>query len=62
MRKICLVFCKSEPQYAYKRYAHKKTYSLNYVCVWLPWNAFDLFHKTVCIFRVLMDLSTYLMS
>ena len=24
MLKICLVFCKSEPQYAYKRYAHKK--------------------------------------
>ena len=24
MLKICLVFWKSEPQYAYKRYAHKK--------------------------------------
>ena len=24
MLKICLVFCKSEPQYAYKRYAYKK--------------------------------------
>ena len=25
MVKICLVFCKSEPQYAFKRYAYKKT-------------------------------------
>ena len=25
MLKICLVFWKSEPQYAYKRYAYKKT-------------------------------------
>ena len=25
MLKICLVFSKSEPQYAYKRYAYKKT-------------------------------------
>ena len=25
MLKICLVFLKSEPQYAYKRYAYKKT-------------------------------------
>ena len=25
MLKICLVFWKSEPQYAYKRYAHEKT-------------------------------------
>ena len=24
MLKICLVFCKSEPRYAYKRYAYKK--------------------------------------
>ena len=24
MLKICLVFCKSEPQYAYKLYAYKK--------------------------------------
>ena len=24
MLKICLVFCKFEPQYAYKRYAYKK--------------------------------------
>ena len=24
MLKICLVFLKSEPQYAYKRYAYKK--------------------------------------
>ena len=24
MLKICLGFCKSEPQYAYKRYAYKK--------------------------------------
>ena len=24
MLKICLVFWKSEPQYAYKRYAYKK--------------------------------------
>ena len=24
MLKICLVFCESEPQYAYKRYAYKK--------------------------------------
>ena len=24
MLKICLVFCKSEPRYAYKRYACKK--------------------------------------
>ena len=29
MLKICLVFWKSEPQYAYKRYAYKKNmYSL----------------------------------
>ena len=27
MLKICLGFCKSEPQYAYKRYAYKKTCS-----------------------------------
>ena len=26
MLKICLVFWKSEPQYAYKRYAYKKIY------------------------------------
>ena len=25
MLKLCLVFWKSEPQYAYKRYAYKKT-------------------------------------
>ena len=25
MLKICLVFCKSEPRYAYKHYAYKKT-------------------------------------
>ena len=25
MLKICLVFWKAEPQYAYKRYAYKKT-------------------------------------
>ena len=25
MLKICLVFWESEPQYAYKRYAYKKT-------------------------------------
>ena len=24
MLKICLVFCKSEPRYAYKRYAYKQ--------------------------------------
>ena len=24
MLKICLVFCKSEPRYAYKRYAYEK--------------------------------------
>ena len=24
MLKMCLVFCKSEPRYAYKRYAYKK--------------------------------------
>ena len=24
MLEICLVFCKSEPRYAYKRYAYKK--------------------------------------
>ena len=24
MLKVCLVFLKSEPQYAYKRYAYKK--------------------------------------
>ena len=29
MLKICLVFWKSEPQYAYKRYAYKK----KHVCV-----------------------------
>ena len=28
MLKICLVFWKSEPQYAYKRYAYKKTCNL----------------------------------
>ena len=27
MLKICLVFWESEPQYAYKRYAYKKTYT-----------------------------------
>ena len=27
MLRICLVFWKSEPQYAYKRYAYKKTYT-----------------------------------
>ena len=26
MLKICLVSCKSEPQYAYKRYAYNKKY------------------------------------
>ena len=25
MLKICLDFCKSEPQYAYNRYSYKKT-------------------------------------
>ena len=25
MLKICLIFCKSKPQYAYKHYAYKKT-------------------------------------
>ena len=29
MLKICLVFSKSKPQYAYKRYAYKKTYMLD---------------------------------
>ena len=29
MLKICLAFWKSEPQYAYKRYAYKKTCMLN---------------------------------
>ena len=27
--KICLVFWKSEPQYAYKRYAYKKTSTID---------------------------------
>ena len=31
MLKICLVFWKSEPQYAYKRYAYKK-HVLKYTC------------------------------
>ena len=29
MLKICLVFWKSEPQYAYKRYAYKKKHVLD---------------------------------
>ena len=34
MLKICLVFCKSEPQYAYKRHAYKKTCMCDvYVCM-----------------------------
>ena len=32
--KICLAFCKSEPQYAYKRHAYKKTCMCDvYVCM-----------------------------
>ena len=30
MLKICLVFSESEPQYAYKRYAYKKTTTCNW--------------------------------
>ena len=29
MLKTCLVFGKSEPQYAHERYAYKKTYSIS---------------------------------
>ena len=29
MLKICLVFCESEPQYAYKLYAYKKKHVIN---------------------------------
>ena len=32
MLKICLVFWKSEPQYAYKRYAYKKNMYENMIC------------------------------
>ena len=31
MLKICLVFWKSEPQYAYKRYAYKNKHVLEYM-------------------------------
>ena len=30
MLKICLVFWESDPQYAYKRYAYKKTCTIEY--------------------------------
>ena len=33
MLKICLVFCKFEPQYTYKRYAYKKKH-VSYLDFW----------------------------
>ena len=32
MLKICLAFCKSEPQYAYKRYAYKENIQIMQKC------------------------------
>ena len=36
MLEICLAFLKSEPQYAYKCYAYKKTYRSNHLLTYKP--------------------------
>ena len=51
MLKICLVFWKSEPQYAYKRYAYKKTYMFPLQ------NAKNGFHQTLKVVKYLEKAS-----
>ena len=56
MLKICLVFWKSEPQYAYKRYAYKKT------CIAMnpSWaNLIFLLNFRVPIYRLLYEKLSY---
>ena len=54
MLKICLVFWKSEPQYAYKRYAYKKTCTFDVVSIKV--NVHRIFltdYKIFCYFSVI---------
>ena len=48
MLKICLVFWKSEPKYAYKRYACKKK-----TCNWLNGDAGCILFYNLFYFRVI---------
>ena len=51
MLKICLVFWKSEPRYAYKRYAHTKHVTL------LIYPKFPVIHTTVIMLYIINSMT-----
>ena len=50
MLKVCLAFWKSEPQYAYKRYAYKKTFTFDVVSIKVNVHRIFLTHYRFLLF------------